>query len=328
MGKNTIILKDGDARIPILRGDGSVFNIWVNCDRMSATCPRWKKILEGAKKGPVEVLGVDFMEEEADIALDFMIEVVHGKNFLDRNLISPRSLYYMLEIHDWMGEPSFSFDRGEDPKNIALGKGKKHRFFPTGYICRQIENMIDEAGVLCLIQDWILLAVVADRLKLTGIMEKIKNDLSLFCDSDQTRVPKEIRDSLTDEQWIVVQRIGLVDEYVLSKRQSQIREIRTSIRLLVDQLEYHEAGILPNKETMEIYWQHHVAPCQECTSLELSQLIEGLAERSLLQVYVESYQDRVLDLIRALEDVDRATRHGMASECTQLTHLVRHWVKF
>ncbi|KAM5342364.1 hypothetical protein ACJ41O_013330 [Fusarium nematophilum] len=311
--------------IRVRKGERRSIEVRVDSERMAAVCPNWDRIRHQSKKGPVDVPNVNFKQPDAEMALGIVVDLAHGNRFLRAENTNPRSLYYMTELHDWLGKPAVVYAHDEQPSLVANRTAHGYPFFPLQTIENQADYLVEDAEYMHLVEDWVLLGVVAKRLDLGRLWGRVCEELSLFCWADQTSLPKEVRDSLTKEQWSAAQLSGLINVSVLERRKAHVEHIFESIRLLSDQLIYHESGVLPNEELVDLYEKHHVAPCSWCKVLPSEELIQELLREKLWPLSPGSYPDRPIDLIQSLKEMDIRIRNGLY--CNQLSHLCDHLFK-
>ncbi|KAF4334282.1 hypothetical protein FBEOM_11894 [Fusarium beomiforme] len=142
--------------------------------------------------------GMDFENEKAKYALRIVLEIAHGKEVLDYEGASPRFLFYMLEVHAWLGNPKVTYGSDMDPTMVGTQGALFSPFFSKNVISRCIFGMAEEAKYLYRVKDFLLLALVAEKLRLHPVMQWVFDNLSLFCRADTREIPKEVKDSIKD----------------------------------------------------------------------------------------------------------------------------------
>ncbi|EKJ78938.1 hypothetical protein NXS19_009965 [Fusarium pseudograminearum] len=308
--------------------DGSVMRFPVNERRMRSICSKWQTLpsfTNGCKRLRIEA--VNFKDENAKDALRSIIDIIHRRDGNRRHYTdaNPRLLFYSALIHESLGASH----------NLTYpGDKEYYLFFPPRRIKHSIFDLMHESKYLYRVRDWLLLAVVADRLKLNPIMGLIHNSLALFCRADRLDMPRELRHgSMNDVEWALIKELRLIDDQMLQTRLQYVERIFHALRLLSHQVENMDKGILPTQEQFEVYQEYSVAPCSECYSISSKDFHQRLPKASLWPLFDNSYtmyQGSVIDVIRKIrgigEDmVDEAKRHRQRGRyCNQLTHLYRN----
>ncbi|KAF9776634.1 hypothetical protein IL306_005180 [Fusarium sp. DS 682] len=183
----------------------------VNEDRMNRVCPAWRNFeLLGGGNRKADTNGMDFENERAKDALQMVLEIAHGKEVLDYGDASPRFLFYMLEVHAWLGNPKVTYSSDMNLKMVGTQGAQFSPFFRMEAISRRIFEMAEEAKYLYRVKDWLLLALVAERLRLHPVMQLVLDNLSLFCRADNRELPEEIKDSIKGRDWARIQDLRLI----------------------------------------------------------------------------------------------------------------------
>ncbi|KAG9501131.1 hypothetical protein J7337_006815 [Fusarium musae] len=84
-------------------------------------------------------------------------------------------------------------------------------FFDKDAISRGIFDMARKAKYLYRVKDWLLLAPVAEKLRLQDVSQLILDNLCLFCRADKRELPEEVRDCIEDRDWAKIQDLGLIE---------------------------------------------------------------------------------------------------------------------
>ncbi|SPJ71288.1 uncharacterized protein FTOL_01016 [Fusarium torulosum] len=208
----------------------------VNIGRMSI-CPVWKD-LKSLRKGEVlEIKGLDFKDPQAKRAIEIVLGLVHGDDVLVDYRGDPRLLLYMTEVHKALGSPKHTCHAEQRLEPDDSGHSS---FF------RGITNVIFDVGreekYLYRVNGWLLFALVADRIDLYPVKILVRNNLVLFCRSEQQSLPDEVKDSIGDGEWEELQRLNMVDNAMLEMRKCYVDTIFKCLRLLSHQLEHFEKG--------------------------------------------------------------------------------------
>ncbi|KAF5236831.1 hypothetical protein FAUST_6310 [Fusarium austroamericanum] len=325
--------------------DGNVMRFPVNERRMRSVCSKWQTLpsfANGCKRLQIEA--VSFKDEKAKDALRSIIDIIHrrDKNCRHYTDANPRLLFYSLLIHESLGASHTITYPGD--KQYYL-------FFPPKRIKRSIFDLMHESKYLYRVRDWLLLAVVADRLKLKPIMGLVHNTLTLFCREDRPGMPPELQHgSMNDVEWALIKELQLIgkttrrylnlglthilaDDRMLETRLQCVERVFHALRLLSYQVENMDKGILPTQEQFEVYQEYSVAPCSECYSISSKDFHQRFPKANLWPLFGNSYktyQGSVIDVIRKIrgieEDlVDKAKRHRQRGRhCNQLTHLYQN----
>ncbi|KAF4944549.1 hypothetical protein FGADI_12605 [Fusarium gaditjirri] len=202
------------------KGDG-ILSFPVNEDRMNRICPPWRQFeLLGGRKRMADTNGMDFGNERAKDALRIVLEIVHGKEVVDYENSSPRLLYYILEVHAWLGHPKATYSSDVDPKMVGTQGAQFSPFFHKDAISECIFDMAKKAKYLYRVKDWLLLALVAEKLRLHDVMQLVLDNLCLFCRADKRELPEEARDCIKDKDWARIQDLRLIADKNLLNKQS------------------------------------------------------------------------------------------------------------
>jgi hypothetical protein len=154
--------------------------------------------------------GIDFGNERAKDALRIVLDIVHGKEVVNYEDFSPRLLFYILEVHAWLGHPKATYSSYMDPTMVGTQGAPSSPFFDKDAISRGIFDMARKAKYLYQVKDWLLLAPVAENLRLQDVMQLILDNLCLFCRADKRELPEEVRDCIEDRDWAKIQDLGLI----------------------------------------------------------------------------------------------------------------------
>ncbi|KAF5719015.1 hypothetical protein FMUND_4920 [Fusarium mundagurra] len=304
------------------KGD-EILSIPVDEDRMNRICPPWRQFkLLGDRKRMADTNGMDFGDERATDALRIVLDIVHGKEVVNYENSSPRLLFYILEVHAWLGHPKATYSSGMDPKMVGAQGAQCSPFFDKDAISRCIFGMASRAKYLYRVKDWLLLALVADKLGLHNVIQLVLDNLCLFCRADKRQLPKEARDCIKDRDWTRIQDLRLIDKALLKKREFYVEKIFKGLRLLSHQVLYFEGGILPNEEIFNTYQDYKVAACSYCRSLSSDEFHRELITAHLWPLCAETYKEGVIDLLHVIRDMEESTLVGR--HCNQLTHLYDH----
>ncbi|KAG5772501.1 hypothetical protein H9Q73_012434 [Fusarium xylarioides] len=192
------------------KGD-EILSFPVDEDRMNRICPPWRHFeLLGGRKRMADTNGIDFGNERAKDALRIVLDIVHGKEVVNYENFSPRLLFYILEVHAWLGHPQATYSSYMDPKVVGTQGAPFSPFFDKDAISRGIFGMARKDKYLYRVKDWLLLALVAEKLRLDDIMQLILDNLCLFCRADETELPEEARDCIKDRDWARIQGLRLI----------------------------------------------------------------------------------------------------------------------
>jgi hypothetical protein len=179
----------------------------VNIGCMSI-CPVWKdlKSLKKGRKGKkLEIKSLDFKDPQAKRAIEIVLGLVHGDDVLVDYRGDPRLLLYMTEVHKALGSPKHTCHTEQRLETDDSGYSS---FF------RGITNVIFDVGreekYLYRVKDWLLFALVADRIDLYPVKILVRNNLVLFCRSEQQSLPDEVKDSIGDGEWEELQRLKMI----------------------------------------------------------------------------------------------------------------------
>ncbi|EWG43206.1 hypothetical protein FVEG_04782 [Fusarium verticillioides 7600] len=266
--------------------------------------------------------GIDFGNERAKDALRIVLDIVHGKEVVNYEDFSPRLIFYILEVHAWLGHPKTTYSCYMDPTMVGTQGAPSSTFFDKDAISRGIFDMARKAKYLYRVKDWLLLAPVAEKLRLQDVRQLILDNLCLFCRADKRELPEEVRDCIEDRDWAKIQDLGLIDNKLLNKREFYVENIIKGLRLLSHQVLYMEGGILPTGNIFNTYQDYRVAACSYCRSLSCDEFQRELISARLWPLCAEAYQDRIIDLLHAIRDMEERTLVGR--DCNQLTHLYDH----
>ncbi|RGP73030.1 hypothetical protein FSPOR_2406 [Fusarium sporotrichioides] len=348
--------------LSVLNGGGSsvLVSFPVNETRMRSTCSRWSNLPSlghGHKRLQIET--VNFQDDKAKDALRAVIDIIHRKNDgRHYTNASPRLLFYSALIHESLGAPhSISYPEYEQ---LGMGFPRYLTFFPLDSIRHDVFELSREVKHLYRVRDWLLLAVVAEKLKLELIMNLIRDNLVLFCKADQTDIPSELRHgSMNDHEWALIKGLRLIgktkqlwdkfnsvlthiltDDRMLEKRLSYIEKIFHGLRLLSYQVEYMGRGILPTREQFDVYKEYGVAACPECYSVSSEDFHQRFSRVNLWPLFFDShtiYQGTAVDVVRKIGDieenlVDEANQQMPPKQrergCNQLTHFYQYLRNF
>ncbi|KIL91468.1 hypothetical protein FAVG1_05084 [Fusarium avenaceum] len=288
----------------------------VNISRMSI-CPVWKNLKSLRKGKKLEIKGLDFNDRKAKRAIEIVLGLVHGDDVLVDCRGDPRLLLYMTEVHKALGSPQRTY---HTEQRLEPG-GSGYSFFFRG-ITNVIFDLGREEKYLYRVKDWLLFALVADRIDLYSVKMLVRNNLVLFCRSEQKSLPDEIKYSIGDEEWAKLQSLKMVDNAMLGMRKRYVDTIFKCLRLLSHQLENFEKGVLLNEDDFDTYRQYRVAPCSSCRTLSSYEYHRELRASRLWPLSASSYGDRVIDLIHAIYDMEENTL--FREHCNQLSHLYDH----
>ncbi|KAF4450883.1 hypothetical protein F53441_6060 [Fusarium austroafricanum] len=319
------LLRKRTATLCVPKADGDFLKFPVDEDRMNKICPSWPQFeILGRGERKVDIGDFNFGEQNAN-ALKMVLEIVHGNQVLDyagSNDVDPNFLFYVTEVHACLGHPKHTYRSDENPNMVGTPSAQTFPFFRLGAIASCIFKLVERAGYLYRVKDWLLLAVVADRLELNNVMQLVRNNLSLFCRSDTKEVPGKVRDSIKDREWSMIQQLNMMDENMLDMRKFYVDDIFKGFRLLSHQLLYLDGGILPNEEILDTYEAWKVAPCSYCLSISSEEFHQGLMAVHLWPLCAKSYRDCVIDLIHVIRDMEEKTIVGR--HCNQLAHFYDH----
>ncbi|KAF4442890.1 hypothetical protein FACUT_1713 [Fusarium acutatum] len=266
--------------------------------------------------------GVDFGNERAKDALRIVLDIVHGKEVVNYEDFSPRLLFYILEVYAWLGHPKATYSSYMDPKLAGTQGAPFSPFFDKDAISRGIFGMARKDKYLYRVKDWLLLAPIAEKLRLHDVMHLILDNLCLFCRADKRELPEEARDCIKDRDWAKIQDLRLIDNALLNKREFYVDKIIKGLRLLSHQVLYIDGGILPTENIFNTYQDYRVAACSYCRSISSDEFQRELISARLWPLCAETYQERVIDLLHAIRDMEERTLIGR--NCNQLTHLYDH----
>ncbi|KAM0249056.1 hypothetical protein ACHAP5_002996 [Fusarium lateritium] len=208
----------------------------VNVERMSI-CPVWKGLKSLRKGKKLEIKGLDFNDPRAKRAIEIVLGLVHGDDVLVDCHGDPRLLLYMVQVHKALGSPK----RTCHTKQGLEQDDSEHSFFFRG-ITKVIFDAGREEKYLYRMKDWLLFALVAVRLDLYSVKTLVRNNLVLFCRSEQKSLPDDLKGSIGDDVWANLQRLKLVDKTMLETRKCYVDTIFKCLRLLSHQLEHFEKG--------------------------------------------------------------------------------------
>ncbi|GKT98955.1 hypothetical protein FLAG1_04983 [Fusarium langsethiae] len=330
--------------LSVLNGGGGgivLISIPVNETRMRSTCSRWltlPSLGHGHKRLQIET--VNFQDDKAKDALRAVIDIIHRKNDgRHYTNASPRLLFYSALIHESLGAPhSISYPEYEQ---LDMSFPQYFSFFPLDSIRQDVFKLSGEVKYLYRVRDWLLLALVAEKLKLEPIMNLVRDNMVLFCKADQTNIPSELRHrSMNDYEWALIKGLRLIDDRMLKKRLPYLETIFHGLRLLSHQVESMDKGILPTREQFDVYEEYKVAACPECylgSSEDFHQLFSRVNLWPIFSSSHTIYQGSVVDVIRKIRDieenlVDEANQQMPPNqherECNQLTHFYQYLRNF
>ncbi|KAF5641125.1 hypothetical protein F52700_3460 [Fusarium sp. NRRL 52700] len=196
----------------VLKGN-EILSFPVDEDRMNRICPPWRQFeLLGGRKRMADTNGMDFVHERAKDAIRIVLDIVHGKEVVNYENFSPRLLFYILEVHAWLGHPKATYSSGMDPKMVGTQGAQSSPFFDKDAISRCIFDMARKAKYLYRVKDWLLLALVAEKLRLHDVMQLVLDNLCLFCRADKRELPEEARDCIQDRDWARIQNLRLIGQ--------------------------------------------------------------------------------------------------------------------
>ncbi|KAH6966403.1 hypothetical protein EDB82DRAFT_541497 [Fusarium venenatum] len=306
-----------------LHDDGSVLvSLAVDETRMRSTCSKWTDLTElgiGHKRFQVE--DIDFGEEKAKDALRAVIDIIHRKNdgrhYTDAD---PRLLFYSILIHESLGTPQ-SIHYPEDGERDLIFP-RYFPFFSANRIKRVVVDLTEQAKYLYRVQEWLLLAAVAYKLKLEPVLGLIRDNLALFLEAGQKDMPNELRhDSIKDYEWTLIQELRLINDEMLDQRLVCVERTFHALRLLSHQVDYMDNSILPTREEFDVYQEG------------LSQKILKGKPWPLFASSHTTYQGSVVDLIRKIRSIEEhlvekakpdMSPGELERDCNQLTHLYDH----
>ncbi|KAF5026538.1 hypothetical protein F66182_1398 [Fusarium sp. NRRL 66182] len=200
-----------EATLILVKGHDDVLELPVDHDRMKRVCPAWRRYLNtGGYTQKVKIEGMDFQEDKARFAVRMVIDIVHGAHDISLNGADPRLLFYMTEIHEWLGKPKFTYRRNENPQSSTFGEEQTFPFFHQDAMLERITVLEQDAGYMYRVHEWLLLAVVAQRLGLQSVTRQVRDNLSLFYRMDQKDMPVEVRHSCKDREWSLIQDLGII----------------------------------------------------------------------------------------------------------------------
>ncbi|KAF5656241.1 hypothetical protein F25303_102 [Fusarium sp. NRRL 25303] len=229
------------------KGD-EILSFPVNEDRMNRICPPWRQFkLLGGRKRLADTNGMDFENERAKDALRIVLDIVP-----------------LQGVHAWLGHPKATYSSGMDPKMVGTQGAKFSPFFHRDTISRCIFDMARKAKYLYRVKDWLLLALVAEKLRLHDAMQLVLDNLCLFCRANKRELPEEARDCIKDRDWARIQDLRLIYKALLEKREFYVERIFKGLRLLSHQLLYFDGGILLNEKILNTYQDYKVAACSYC----------------------------------------------------------------
>ncbi|CAG7565480.1 unnamed protein product [Fusarium equiseti] len=262
--------------------------------------------------------GGDIHVRQVKRALRAVVQIIHG-NHTDKHYADadPRLLFFMVLIHEALGAPSSV--KSSEPDVIHP---KKMPFFSHYAIEREVSMLIAKEKYLYRVPNWLLLAVVADRMKSRVIKQLVGDELVLFCEAEQKGVPEGTRHMIKDSEWALMQELPLVDDQMLNNRLFCVERIFKALRLLSHQVLNMDQGILPNPNELEVYQDYRVATCERCYSIPSDDLHEKLLEARLWPLGPNSsYKGTLIGLIRKIKDMEQDLLHRARRDCNQLTHL-------
>ncbi|RGP79930.1 hypothetical protein FLONG3_1874 [Fusarium longipes] len=324
--------------LSVTDNDGSILaSFVVDTRRMRSTCSNWSKLPSlGNGHKRLQIENVNFEEDNAKDALRAVLDIIHRKN-QDRNFrgVNPRLLFYSVLIHESLGAPS-SIGYPE-MKSFESTGSLCVPFFPPGSIKREISRLVREVKYLYRVKDWLLLAVVADKLGLKPTMQSIRDNIVLFCEAHLKDMPNDLRqNSIKDNEWALVKGLRLIDDRMLEMRILYVERIFHGIRLLSHQVNYMDKGIPPTPDEFKIYQDYRVAACPDCYSVSSDEFHHKPSAAKLWPLGPSSYTfylGSVIHLIRTIGDIEedlvRRVNRSMQSQrrgenCNQLTHLYNH----
>ncbi|KAG8349257.1 hypothetical protein FVEN_g12525 [Fusarium venenatum] len=306
-----------------LHDDGSVLvSLAVDETRMRSTCSKWTDLTElgiGHKRFQVE--DIDFGEEKAKDALRAVIDIIHRKNdgrhYTDAD---PRLLFYSILIHESLGTPQ-SIHYPEDGERDLIFP-RYFPFFSANRIKRVVVDLTEQAKYLYRVQEWLLLAAVAYKLKLEPVLGLIRDNLALFLEAGQKDMPNELRhDSIKDYEWTLIQELRLINDEMLDQRLVCVERTFHALRLLSHQVDYMDNSILPTREEFDVYQEYRVV-----------KILKGKPWPLFASSHT-TYQGSVVDLIRKIRSIEEhlvekakpdMSPGELERDCNQLTHLYDH----
>ncbi|EMT68366.1 hypothetical protein FOC4_g10012783 [Fusarium odoratissimum] len=135
--------------------------------------------------------GMDFRNERAKDALRIVLEIVHGKEVVDYENSSPRLLFYILEVHAWLGHPKATYSSGMDPKMVGTQGAQFSPFFHKDAISGCIFDMAKKAK------------------------------------ADKRELPEEARDCIKDKDWARIQDLKLIGKSSIPIKTIKLQHVRT-----------------------------------------------------------------------------------------------------
>ncbi|KAH8733711.1 hypothetical protein BGZ61DRAFT_164918 [Ilyonectria robusta] len=200
-------------------------------------------------------------------------------------------------------------------------------FIPPETIARGIQNLISQAKGLRMVENWLLLGVVAERFGLSNVRKDVENTIVMSCRGDGSSIIDRARRVSTPGQWASLQSLGFMDERLWLDRGVRIDRIFDTLRLLIEQVINFEAGILPNESLFNTWSDNNIAPCGECRPLPMNTLIRALMAERLWPLSAKSYQGSVNDLLEALEVAGRSLGiHEFGGSCNPYSHFLGNWI--
>ncbi|KAH7008426.1 hypothetical protein EDB80DRAFT_872229 [Ilyonectria destructans] len=296
---------------------------------MAMVCPAWLDIRHKARSGNVQIKNVCLDDPEAEFAIKLLLDISHGNKETRENLktATARELFYVGEIFNWLGRPRFLRTPAMDLYRSRCLRRSNVSFIPPETIARGIQNLILQAKGLRMVEDWLLLGVVADRFGLSNVRKDVENAVVMSCRSDGSSIVDRARRFCTPGQWDSLQSLGFMDERMWLDRRVRIDRIFDTLRLLIEQVINFEAGILPNESLFNTWSDNNIAPCGECTPLPMNTLIRALMAERLWPLSAKSYQGSVNDLLEALEAVGRTMGiHEFGNSCNPYSHFLGNLV--
>jgi hypothetical protein len=176
----------------------------VNIGRMSI-CPVWKNLKSLRKGKKIEIKGLDFQDPQAKRAIEIVLGLIHGDDVLVDYRGDPRLLLYMTKVHKALGSPKRTChtEQGLEPDDSG------YSLFFRG-ITKVIFDVGREAKYLYRVKDWLLFALVADRIDLSSVKMLVRNNLVLFCRSEQQSLSDEVKGSIGEGEWEKLQCLKMI----------------------------------------------------------------------------------------------------------------------
>lgn len=179
---------------------------------MAMVCPAWLDIRHKARSGNVQIKNVCLDDPEAEFAIRLLLDISHGNKETREDLkkATARELWYVSEIYNWLGRPRFLRTPAMEFYRSRCLRRSNVPFIPPETIARGIQNLISQAKGLRMVENWLLLGVVAERFGLSNVRKDVENTIVMSCRGDGSSIIDRARRVSTPGQWASLQSLGFM----------------------------------------------------------------------------------------------------------------------